>query len=300
MTHHGKHPCRIFGIRELTREALAIEMVRLIEILSSQVSEGDGRKEGYDIHDEPKELYLPCLLRHEWSTPGQLPDHALPGDEGTLHRQRPQPTIRPRPLHGHRLPLVRDQCYRRVSARRQLVPVRALPPRHHVRPEGAATRQCATLHRAVRAAHQPVQREDLPVPLVLDGLCGDHVLCQSPHVDCSLTLLLGPSALREEAHRADAGGQGRRHERHPHQGQRGQILHVVHGRLSAKGRRLRAAAGRPQHQRHHRHGVRVGPVEEIPSGSARQQRHERGQLYVRRCVESCQLHVRRWLRVSST
>ena len=33
----------------------------------------------------------------------------------------------------------------------------------------------------------------------------------------------------------------------------------------------------------------MGPVEEVPSAPARQQRHERGQL-----------HVRRWLRVSST
>ena len=202
--------------------------MKLLEILSSQVSEGDGRKEGYEIHDEPKELYLPYLLRDEWSTPRQLPDHALPGDEGPLHRQRPQSAVRPRPLHGHRLQHVRDQRHRRAPAGRRLVPVRTLPPRHHVRPEGAATRQRAALHRAVRATHQPVQREGLPVPLVLDGVRRHHVLCESPHVDGALALLLGPSPLREEAHRAAAGRQGRT-ERHPHRGQRRQILHVVHG-----------------------------------------------------------------------
>ena len=75
-----------------------------------------------------------------------------------------------------------------------------------MRPEGATTRQRAALHRAVRAAHQPVQREDLPVPLVLDGLHRHHVLSESPHVDSTLALLHGPSALREEAHRVDGRG----------------------------------------------------------------------------------------------
>ena len=54
-----------------------------------------------------------------------------------------------------------------VAGRLVNADVRAFPARDHVRPQGAPTRRRARLQRPVRPAHQPLQRDDLPLRLVL-------------------------------------------------------------------------------------------------------------------------------------
>ena len=48
----------------------------------------------------------------------------------------------------------------------------------------AQVRQRTSLHRAVRPSNQLVHREDLRVPLVLDGVRGCHVCHWIHHVVC--------------------------------------------------------------------------------------------------------------------
>ena len=151
------------------------------------------------LHHQSEAHPLPDLLCHVWTYPRQLPRLPLLLGEAPLHRQRHRPAVPPQHVPRHSVQYVRHRRGEGAGSRRRLDPIAPLPSGHHVRPEGATTRQRAALHRAVRAAHQPVQREDLPVSLVLDGLCRDHVLSESPHVGATVHIPHRPFALHQEA-----------------------------------------------------------------------------------------------------
>ena len=111
-------------------------------------------------------------------------------------------------------------------------------------------------HCPVRAAHQPVQREDLHLPLVLDGLHRDDDLPQLPTLGLGALLPVHPRALHPEAPAHHEQTEPRRRSRH-------ETVEKVHRALSSSGRNLRAEARRQELNGARGRRYRVGVVGQL-------------------------------------
>ena len=94
-------------------------------------------------------------------------------------------------------------------------------------------------HRPVRAAHQPVQREDLHLPLVLDGVRCHGDVPQLPALDLGARLPVQSRALHPQAPAHHEQAEPRRRPRR-------EVVVQVRRAVPAPRRGLRAEAGREE------------------------------------------------------
>lgn len=112
-------------------------------------------------------------MYHVQSSPGQLSAHRLPLHQNPLHRQRHSPTFSAQQIPRQRLQPLRRRgpLQLALSAAKRGLRIAAIPARHHVPlPDSLPRRQHPRLRRAMRSAHQSLQREDLHFHLVLAHL----------------------------------------------------------------------------------------------------------------------------------
>lgn len=136
------------------------------------------------------------LLYHVQSTARQLPAHHLPVHEAALHLQRDLAALLAQQVPRQRLLAVRHR-----SAPKPALPpdqrglrVAAIPARHHVPlSDPLPGRQHPRLRGSVRAAHKPLQREDLHLHLVLAHLRGHRQHVRPPR----LALVLAAAQSRQ-------------------------------------------------------------------------------------------------------
>ena len=130
-----------------------------------------------------------------------------------------------------------------------------VPTRDHVRPQGSPARSRARLQRAVRAADQPVQREDLPVRLVLAGAGRRRHAVLADDVDRAVQLPARAAALRQASPQV-------RPATRPGGGPQAEGERVCEA-LPEPRRRVRAAPAGAQHQHGNGHRVRDGAVGQL-------------------------------------
>ena len=196
----------------------------------------------------------------------QLPDVGVPRRQGDLRDERHRSTVHAGRLPRHGVPPVRRVRRRGAGPGTGLGGIGALPPRHAVRLRDTAPVAPAQLRRTVRADHQPVQREDLHLHLVLVRVPLHRQHGEPVQVARSLALLARSGAVRAQAAEGIRHGAARA-------GRAGE----VHGELPAEGRHVHPAAHRHEYGRSDRRRDAVRTVEQLQPRAASDRREARPQ-----------------------
>ena len=196
------------------------------------------------LYGQSEALFVSDVLRLLWTPSWQLPGGIIYPGQDPLHWQRHRSAVCPKQVPRHSVQHVRHRCHEIAGTGRGLDGITSVPPSHDVRLQGPPTRQRPALHRSVRPAYQPVQREDLPVRLVLDGVRCSHHLFQPADVGPAHGLQDRPPSLHQEA--PDAYGQA---AARPGQETGAKLRREV----PEAGWLLCTATDRPQYQCHYSH-----------------------------------------------
>ena len=145
--------------------------------------------------EPPHQVPVHAVRQPTW----QLPGDAVPRHEGLVLRQCARAAVPPERLLGHRVSPLRHRRHRRPSHGQRLVGGSLLPEDHPLRLPDPPDGHDPPSHGPVRAANQPVQREDLHLPLVLDGVRRDDHMPQPAPMDLGAVLPVDPRALHPEA-----------------------------------------------------------------------------------------------------
>ena len=135
---------------------------------------------------------------------GELSPDFVPRLQDPVHRQRDRSAVPPEHRAGHQIQHLWDRHDPEPRLQQGLDgtgrELRGLSEGHILRlPDPrAGPRQHAAVHGPVRPADQHVQREDLSVPLVLDGRAGRHQHRQFTDVDSPSDVGGRPGEIRLE------------------------------------------------------------------------------------------------------
>lgn len=146
---------------------------------------------------------------------------------------------------------------------------RDLPASDVLRLPRASSWQQPPIHGAVRTADQPVQRENLHDPLVLDGV---RCRCQRPQSYC-VAHAHNPAWRSHEVHTEPSRGSG-----HDRDAQRQRAMRRLSRQLPATRRRLHPATGRAQHGQHHDDGDHLLAVEVLDGEGEETKTHVQGRF----------------------
>ena len=187
----------------------------------------------------------------------ELSDDAIHGDEDAVLRQRHRTAVPAERVPRNRLPSVRHRCDSRSSDGQRLVGDSRLPAGDTLRLQDTSDGHGAAAHGAMRPPDQSIQREDIHLSVVLDGVSRGHHLPQLPALGLGVVLQVDPRALHPEAP-VDHG------QTEPGRRPRREAVVELHGALSAPGRHLRVEARSEELDGARRRRYRIGAVGQLP------------------------------------